>query len=161
LPHEDEGGALHHGCTRAHEGDVDVLDLALPGASGGLQRPLDDVPQTVKAPGAEAPAEGVERQLAVELHAPALDEIERFALLAEPVRLQAVDHRRGEAVVNLGHVDVARAETRALPGQARRAAATFHVVAQAPDAPGHLESEPLTVAREICGAWPQVARAIG
>ncbi len=45
-------------------------------------------------------------ELAVQLHASVLDEIQRFSLLAEPVGLEAVDDRGGEAVVDLRHVDV-------------------------------------------------------
>jgi len=49
------------------------------------------VPEAVDASGAEAAAKGVERQFAVELDAPVLDEIERFALLAEAVGFETVD----------------------------------------------------------------------
>src|SRR5262245_11946638 len=122
LPNEDERRALHDGSAGADERDVGVLHLTLPGPSRRLQRALDDVPEPVDAPRAEAPAKRVQRKLAVQLDTPVLDEIERLALLAEAVRLEAVDHRRGEAVVDLGHVDVLRGEARALPGQARRAA---------------------------------------
>ena len=69
----------------------DVLHLALARASRRLQHAFDDVPQAVDAPGAQAAAEGVERQLAVELDAAVLDEVERFAFLAEAVGLEAVD----------------------------------------------------------------------
>src|ERR1700675_644668 len=103
---------------------------------------------------AQAPTKGVQRELAIQLHATVLDEIERFALLAEPVGLETIDHRSGEAVVDLGHVDVFRGEPRPLPGEARGAAAALHVATQAPDAPRHLEGQPLTVARDVCGARP-------
>src|SRR2546422_145461 len=83
---EDERRALHDGGARADERDVDVLDLTLPGASRRLQRALDDVPETVDASGAQAPAEGVQRQLTVQLDASALDEIERLARLAPGCR---------------------------------------------------------------------------
>src|SRR2546422_8103888 len=92
FPDEDERRALHDGGAGADERDVDVLDLALARASRRLQRALDDVPETVDASGAQAPAERVQRKLAVQLDAPVLDEIERLALLAEPVGLEAVDH---------------------------------------------------------------------
>src|SRR3989442_6371917 len=104
LADEDERRPRHDRCARADERDVDVLDLTLPRASRRLQRALDDVPEPVDAPRAQAPAERVERELAIELHAPVLDEIERFALLAESVGLEAVDHGGREAVVDLGHV---------------------------------------------------------
>src|SRR5439155_8142024 len=158
---EDESGALDYGSARADERDVDVLDLAFPGTARRLQRAFDDVPETMDAPRAQAPTEGVQRELTVELHASVLDEIQRFALLAEPVGLEAVDDRGGEAVVDLRHVDVFRGEARSLPGEARRAAAALHVAAQAPDASRHLERQPLTVARDVRGARPQIARAVG
>src|SRR5713226_3124911 len=138
---EDEGGSLHDGSARADERDVDVLDLTRPGTSRRLQRPLDDVPETVDASRAEAPAEGVQRELTVPLDASVLDEIERFALLAKPVGLEAVDHRGGEAVVDLRDVDVARGEARSLPGEARRAAPAIHITRQAADASRHLERQ--------------------
>src|SRR5712691_3982104 len=118
FPDEDESGALHDGRARADERDVDVLDLALAGPSRRLERAFDDVPETVDASRAEAPAEGVQRQLAVQLDASVLDEIERLAFLAEPVGLEAVDHRGGKAVVDLRDVDVFRREAGALPGEA-------------------------------------------
>src|SRR6185312_5033579 len=96
---------------------VGVLDLARPGTARGLQGALDDVPKTVDAPGAEAAAERVERQLAVQLDPPVLDEIERLALLAESVGFEAVDHRGREAIIDLRHVHILRAESGPLPGQ--------------------------------------------
>src|SRR5881296_4104578 len=158
---EDEGGALDYGRARADEGDTDVLDLAFPGTSRRLKRSLDDVLETMDAPRTQASTEGVQWELAVQLHASVLDEIQRFSLLAEPVGLEAVDDRGGEAVVDLRHVDVFRREARSLPGEARRAAAALHVAAQAPDASRDLERQPLTVAGDIRGARPQVARAVG
>src|SRR6266850_204898 len=128
---EDEGGPLDDRRAGADERDVDVLDLAFPGTSRRLQRSLDDVPETMDAARPQASTKGVQRELAVQLHASVLDEIQRFSLLAEPVGLEAVDDRGGEAVVDLRHVDVLRREARALPGEARRAPATFHVAAQA------------------------------
>src|SRR5947209_11496182 len=113
------------------------------------QGTFDNVPEAVNAAGVEAAAEGVERQLAVELDAPVLDEIECLAFLAETVGFETVDHRGREAVVDLGHVDVLRTEARPLPGQFRRAAAALHVIAEAADAARHLEVEPLTVAGEV------------
>src|SRR5207245_615039 len=113
---EDEGGAGDDRGAGADEGDVGVLDLARAGATGGLQGAFDDVPEAVDAAGAEAAAKGVERQLAVELDAAVLDEVERLALLAEPVAFETVDHRGGEAVVDLRDVDVFRGEAGTLPG---------------------------------------------
>src|SRR5712692_5284705 len=107
---EDEGGPLHDGSARADERDVDVLDLAFPGTPRRLQRPLDDVPEAMDASRAQAPTEGVQWELAVQLHAAVLDEVQRFSLLAEPVGLEAVDDRGGETVVDLRHVDVPRGE---------------------------------------------------
>src|SRR6266403_2329413 len=136
LLDEDERGPLHNGCAGPDERDVDVRDLAFAGPPRRLQRPLDDVPEPVDAPGAQAPAERVQRELTAQLDAPVLDEVERLAFLAEPVGLESVDHRGGEAVVDLRDVDVLRREARALPGEAGRAAAAFHVARQAADAPG-------------------------
>ena len=64
-----------------------VLDLARSGAARGLPGAFDDVPQAVHAAGAEAAANGVERQFAVELDTPVLDEVERLAFLVETVGL--------------------------------------------------------------------------
>src|SRR5882724_3665978 len=151
---ENESGALDYGSARADERDVDVLDLAFPGTSRRLQCSLDDVPETMDAARPQASTEGVQRELAVQLHASVLDEIQRFSLLAEPVGLEAVDDRGGEAVVDLRHVDLFRGEARSLPGEARRAAAALHVAAEAPDASRHLERQPLTVARNVRRARP-------
>src|SRR5262249_14551780 len=153
--------SLHDRRAGAHERDVDVLHLTLSGASRRLQRPLDDVPEAVDAPGAQAPAERVQRQLAVELDPSVLDEIERLAFLAEAIRLEAVDDRRGEAVVDLRDVDVFRRETRPLPRQTGRAAAALHVARQATDAPGDLEGQPLAVAGDVGGARPLMTRTVG
>src|SRR5262249_11955242 len=158
---EDEGRALHDRRARAHERDVDVLHLALAGAARRLQRALDDVPEPVNAPGTQASAKRIQRQFAVELHAAVLDEVERLALLAEAVGLETVEDRCGEAVVDLRDVDVLRREARALPGEARRAAPALHVAREAPDAPGHLEREPLAVARDVGGARLEMTRAVG
>src|SRR5499425_1511421 len=161
LVDEDERRSLHDRCARAHERDVDVLHLTLSGAPRGLQRSLDDVPETVDAPGAQTAAERVQWQLAVELDPPVLDEIERLALLAEAVRLEAIDDRRREAVVDLRDVDVLRREARPLPRQARRAAAALHVARQAADAARDLERQTLAVAGEVGRARPEVTRALG
>jgi hypothetical protein len=48
--------------------------------------PFDDLPEAVDAPVAEAVAHGVERQFAVELDTPVLDEIEGLAFLGRAVR---------------------------------------------------------------------------
>src|SRR5258708_18187178 len=126
---EDEGGAGDDRGAGADEGHVGVLDLARAGAAGGLQGAFDDVPQAVDAAGAEAAAKGVERQVAVQFDAAALDEIERLAFLAEPVAFEAVDHRGREAVIDLRHVDILRGEAAALPGQFRGAAAARSIAA--------------------------------
>src|SRR5260370_15162653 len=76
---------------------------------------LDDVPEAVDAPRAEAAAKGVERQFAVELDMPVLDQVECLAFFAETVGCETVDHRGREAVVDLGHVDVLRTESGAPP----------------------------------------------
>ena len=140
LVDEDEGRALHDGSARTDEGHPDVFHLTLPRPSGGLQRPLDDVPEPVNTPGAETPPEGVQRQLPVELDASVLDEVERLAFLAEPVGFEAVDNRGGEAIVDLRDIHVLGREARPLPGEPRRAPPAFHVAAQAADAPGHLDA---------------------
>src|SRR3984893_8903548 len=110
LAHKNEGGAGDDRGAGADEGHVGVLDLARAGAAGGLQRAFDDVPEAVDAAGAEAAAEGVERQVAVQFDAAVLDEIERLAFLAEAVAFEAVNHRGREAVVDLGDVDIFRGE---------------------------------------------------
>src|SRR5262245_18446879 len=157
---EDERGPLHDGRAGADERHVDVLDLALAGPPRGLQGALDDVPEAVDAPGAQTSAERVERQLTIELDASVLDEVERFTLLAEPVRFEAVDHRRREAVVDLRDVHVLWREARALPGQARGALPDFHVARKAADAPGHLERQPLAVAGDVGGPRAQIASTV-
>ena len=80
--------------------------------------------------------------------------------LAEPVGFQTVDHRGREAVVDLRHVDILRAEAGPLPGQLRRAAAALHVARKAADAARHLEVQPLAVAGEIGRPRLQVARPV-
>src|SRR5262249_23007981 len=151
LSDEDERRARDDRGAGADERHVDVLHLTLAGTSRGLQRALDDVPEAVDAPRAETAAEGVQREIAVELDPAVLDEVERFAFLAEAVGLQAVDDRGGEAVVDLRDVDVRWGETGALPRQLGRAAATLHVARQAADATRHLELQALTIACEVCG----------
>src|SRR5689334_19876284 len=87
---ENKGGPLHDRRAGTDERHIDVLHLAFARTSRRLQRAFDDVPQSVYATGAEAAAEGIERQLAVELDAPVLYEIERLALLAKPVGFEAI-----------------------------------------------------------------------
>src|SRR5260370_27607679 len=105
LPHEDEGRAGEDRGAGADERHVGVLDLARAGAARGLERALDDMPEAVDAAGAKAAAKGVERQFAVQFDASVLDEIERFALLAETVGFETVDHRGRKAVVDLRDAD--------------------------------------------------------
>src|SRR5579863_9256361 len=93
LAHEDEGGAGDDRGAGADKGDVGVLDLARAGAAGGLQRPFDDVPEAVDASGAEAAAEGVEREFAIQVDAPVLDEIEGLTLATESIRFKSVNNR--------------------------------------------------------------------
>src|SRR4030095_3553075 len=63
LLDEDEGRPCDDRRACAHERDVDVLDLPFSRTSRGLQRALDDMPQSVDAPCRSAPTEGVARQL--------------------------------------------------------------------------------------------------
>src|SRR5439155_19488571 len=81
LAHENEGRAGDDRGAGADEGHAGILDLARSGAARCLQGTLDDVPEAVDASRAEAAAKGVERQLAVELDAAVLDEIECGAFL--------------------------------------------------------------------------------
>src|SRR5205807_8719451 len=106
FANENKGCAGDDRGAGADEGDVGVVDLARAGAAGSLQGAFDDVPEAVDAAGAEAAAEGVERQVAVQFDAAVLDEVERLALLAEAVAFETVDHRGREAVVDLREVDV-------------------------------------------------------
>src|SRR5579872_6211677 len=161
LLYKDKRGAGDDRRAGADKADVDVLDLTRAGAAGGLQRALDDVPQAVDAAGAEAAAEGVERQVAVQFDAPVLDEVERLAFLAEPVAFEPVDHRGREAVVDLRDIDVLGGEAGALPGQLRRAGAAFHVAGEAADAAGDLEVQPLAIAGEVGRGRLEVAGALG
>src|SRR6516225_10082001 len=115
LADEDERRPGHDRGAGTDERHVGALDLARAGPPGCLQRAFDDVPKAVDAAGAEAAAEGVERESAVELDAPVLDEIERLAFAAEAVGLQAIDHRGREPVVDLRDVDVLRRESGAFP----------------------------------------------
>src|SRR5215831_5460022 len=97
------------------------------------------MPEAMDASGAEAAAKGVKRQVAIQLDASVLDEIERLAFLAEAVGFEAINHRGGEAVVDLRHVDILWTEARPLPGQFRGAATPLHVIGEAADAACHLE----------------------
>src|SRR6266436_6446795 len=115
---EDEGGPLHNRSAGANEGDLDIFHLAFPRTFRRLQGPLNNMPQPMDAPGAQAPPEGVQGQRTLQLDASVLHEIQRFALLTEPVGLQAVDDRGGKAVIDLGHIDLFEGETGALPGEA-------------------------------------------
>src|SRR5580704_10378055 len=89
LAHKNKRRARDDRGAGADKGDVGVLHLARAGAAGGLQRAFDDVPEAVDAAGAEAAAKGVEREVAVELDAAVLDEIERLAFLAESIGFKA------------------------------------------------------------------------
>src|SRR6476619_1897956 len=92
LAREDECRAGHDRRAGHNERHADILDLTRAGATGGLESALDDVPQTVNAARAQAATKRVQRQLAVEPDPTALDEVERLALLAEAVGLEAVYH---------------------------------------------------------------------
>ena len=84
FAHEDKGRAGHDRGAGADKRHVGVVDLAGAGTARGLQRTFDDVPEAVDAAGAEAAAKGVERQFAIELDTPVLDEIERGAFSQKP-----------------------------------------------------------------------------
>src|SRR5215475_3856449 len=115
LAREDEGCAGDDRCTGPDERHVDLLDLTRTGATGGLEGALDDVPQAVNTPRAQAATKRVQRQLAVKRDPTALNIVEGLALLAEAVGLKTVNHGRRETVVDLRDVDVLRRKAGAFP----------------------------------------------
>src|SRR5262249_9479871 len=149
LARENECRAGDDRRAGADERHIDILDLTRAGATGGLEGALDDVPQAVNAARAQAATKRVQRQLAAEADPTVLDEVERLALLAEAVGLEAVDHRRREAVVNLGDIDILRRKAGAFPRELGGARAALHIVGKAADAARHLEMQALAVAGEI------------
>src|SRR5262245_16124224 len=97
---ENERRAGHDRRAGADKRHLDILDLSRAGATGGLKGTLDDVPQAMNAARAQAATKGVQRQRAVELDATVLDEVERLALLAEAIGLEAVKDGRRKSVVD-------------------------------------------------------------
>src|SRR5262245_859047 len=161
LAREDECCAGNDRRAGPDEGHVDILDLTRTGATRGLEGALDDVPQAVNAPRAQAATKRVQRQLPLKRDATVLNKVEGLALLAEAVGLKAVKHGRRETVVDLGDVDVLWRKAGAFPGELGRACAALHVVGKAANATRDLEMQTLAVAGEIGRLGLQVTRSLG
>src|SRR5262245_44764125 len=161
LARKDERCAGDDRRAGADERHLDILDLTRTGATGGLEGALDDVPQAVNAPRAQAATKRIQRQLAVKRNPTALNKVEGLALLAEAVGLKAVNHGRRKAVVDLGDVDVLRRRAGAFPGELGRARTALHVVGKAADSARYFEMQALAVAGKIGRRGLQVPRPLG
>src|SRR5262249_58595196 len=101
---------------RRYRRHLGLRHLALAGFSAQLQARLVQVSEAVQATGRELTAARRERQLAGQADAlAALDERAALTLAAELQTLEPVQGEHGEAVVELGAVDVGRLEIRARP----------------------------------------------
>ena len=113
----------------AHRGQPFLRIMPLPGGSGvdvtrqtsascdlrrrraaHLAHALEHVVQSVDVALREMPAAGVDRDRATDVDRAARHERAAFALGAEPPVLDLEQHGDAEAVVELGHIDVGRAE---------------------------------------------------
>ncbi len=113
----EEGGARLVPADVGHHRHLGARHLPLAGLAPQLAHRLGRVAERgVQPPARQLAAPGVERQLAAEVDAPAaLDEAGRLADPAEAERLQPPHDLDREPVVELGDVDVARAQVGAVP----------------------------------------------
>src|SRR5580700_2208167 len=79
---------------------------------------------------AQAAAEGIDRQLALERDTTVLHELTTLATRAESRGFEPVERRGIETIVELGRVHIARSGVRRRPEFARQRAAAFHVVVE-------------------------------
>src|SRR5262249_13567325 len=126
LPAGEQRRAGFQDAGVADRRDLGSRDLPVAGLAAELADRLGEVAEAgVHAAAGQLAAQGVERQLAAERDAPApVDERAGLAGPAEAQGLEPPDGLDGEPVVELGHVDVGRAQ--AGPGPHRRGGAVAH-----------------------------------
>ena len=118
APSVQRGGGEEEHATRcaaavAHDRGLRVRDLPFAGVAAQLRHRLVDEAVAVEPTRRELAAVGVERQHAVERDVlPAVEEVLRLALAAEPERLEPRQAVEREAVVEQRDVDVGRAAGR-------------------------------------------------
>src|SRR3990172_11329226 len=95
--------------------DLGVGHLARSGGASQLLDGLDYVVEAVDIGLRQQASMRVQRQLAVAVYAPVLHKGATFAFLAKAQPLQLHDHAVGEAIVNLGDIDVLGSDARAAP----------------------------------------------
>ena len=112
APRHDGDGAVAEVAIAGHQPDLRIRHLGPPGLAAQLPHQLDDVvhPRHVRL--RQQPAMRVHRQPAAEAERAALDEGAALALGAEAEILELAEHDIGEAVVDLGDVDIGRRDAR-------------------------------------------------
>src|SRR5262245_53582569 len=109
MPQDQTARGVERHATPGDEAEFRVLDLALAAFAAHLPHALDDVQPALHVGLREVAAGSVDRELAAERDAAAaIDEGAGLALAAEAGMLEPEQHRHGEVVVELRHVDVPR-----------------------------------------------------
>ena len=72
---------MYDGRAGTNKGYIGIFDLPFTGTASDLHRPFNDLPEAMDTAGAQTTAKRVEGQLAIQLDASVLNEIQRFALL--------------------------------------------------------------------------------
>ncbi len=89
-----------------HEGDLGAVDLGVAAVAAKLAHRLDDVVAADEVRLGQQAAVGVDRQAPARRDGAGRGDLGPGALLGEPEVLELQEHRDGEAVVDLGNVDV-------------------------------------------------------
>src|SRR5258708_7171429 len=106
----DGDRAVAHVAVARDQPDLRILDLRLAGVAAELPSQFDDMVQPHDVALTQEPAMSVDRQHAAQRNAAVHDERPALAFLAETQQLELVDYREGEAVVDLGNIDIRRTD---------------------------------------------------
>ena len=97
----------------AHQGDAGVFHLPIGRILvTKLSRRFDDLKHPLNVPLGKLSTGSIAGKFAIQIQRPGRGKLPAFAFLAEAVVLQLHEHHVGEAVVNLGGIDVFRPDPR-------------------------------------------------
>src|SRR5947209_7696491 len=106
---EEQRGVLGNAEAR-HEGHLSAFDLTLAPCTAELPYRFDDVVRGHGVRLGKQASMGVDRTSAAEVEPIVANELRPFALRGEPEILELEQHRDGEAVIDLGDIDIAQRE---------------------------------------------------